>query len=50
MKDTRNDIVQRVVQFGAWAFHYGFIPFLLYLGYTKSNPKPSIMRLISPLA
>ncbi|KAK1760483.1 import receptor subunit-like protein [Echria macrotheca] len=28
----------------------GYIPFILYLGYTKSEPRPSIIRLLSPLS
>ncbi|CAJ0751684.1 9469_t:CDS:2, partial [Entrophospora sp. SA101] len=31
-------------------FHWSFIPFILYLGFTRSNPRPSLIRMISPLA
>ncbi|KAF8338745.1 uncharacterized protein EI90DRAFT_3038942 [Cantharellus anzutake] len=31
-------------------FHYGWIPFIIYYGYTKSQPQPSLIKLISPLA
>ncbi|KAI7828667.1 Tom7-domain-containing protein [Gamsiella multidivaricata] len=30
--------------------HFGFIPFVIYLGFTRSDPKPSLIRLILPLA
>ncbi|CAD6968381.1 unnamed protein product, partial [Tilletia controversa] len=26
------------------------VPFVLYVGWTRSNPQPSLIRLISPLA
>ncbi|KJX99487.1 hypothetical protein TI39_contig355g00009 [Zymoseptoria brevis] len=32
------------------AIHYGYLPLIIYLGYTKSNPRPSLIRLFSPLA
>ncbi|RAL60917.1 hypothetical protein DID88_010242 [Monilinia fructigena] len=28
----------------------GYLPLILYLGYTRSEPRPSIVRLLSPLA
>ncbi|KAF9931621.1 hypothetical protein FBU30_009797 [Linnemannia zychae] len=37
------DVVKTVV-------HFGFIPFVIYLGFTRSDPKPSLIRLILPLA
>ncbi|KAI9000786.1 Tom7-domain-containing protein [Trametes punicea] len=30
--------------------HYAWIPFIIYVGYTRSNPQPSLIKLISPLA
>jgi hypothetical protein len=31
------------------AFHYGFIPFVLFLGVSTSNPKPKLMDLLTPM-
>ncbi|KAF7185333.1 Mitochondrial import receptor subunit tom7, partial [Pseudocercospora fuligena] len=28
----------------------GYLPLIIYLGYTRSNPRPSLIRLFSPLA
>ncbi|KAF8721447.1 hypothetical protein AX14_010360 [Amanita brunnescens Koide BX004] len=30
--------------------HYGWIPLIIYVGFTRSNPQPSLIKLISPLA
>ncbi|KIM91217.1 hypothetical protein PILCRDRAFT_1399 [Piloderma croceum F 1598] len=30
--------------------HYGWIPLIIYVGYTRSNPQPSLIKMISPLA
>ena len=24
--------------------HYGWIPFIIYVGYTRSNPQPSLIK------
>ncbi|KIV85174.1 hypothetical protein PV11_00904 [Exophiala sideris] len=37
------DITKEVV-------HYGYLPLILYLGYTRSDPKPHLINLISPFA
>ncbi|KAI0727341.1 Tom7-domain-containing protein [Fomitopsis betulina] len=40
----------KAVEFGRAVVHYGWIPFIIYIGYTRSNPQPSLIKLISPLA
>ncbi|ORZ09602.1 Tom7-domain-containing protein [Absidia repens] len=30
--------------------HFAFIPAIIYIGMTHSNPRPSWLKLISPLA
>ncbi|KAI9164395.1 Mitochondrial import receptor subunit TOM7 [Blastocladiella emersonii ATCC 22665] len=37
------ELVKKVV-------HVGYIPFILYIGLTRSNPRPSLLRLIHPFA
>ena len=27
--------------------HYGWIPFIIYVGYTRSNPQPSLIKCVS---
>ncbi|GAB1729552.1 hypothetical protein D0869_07327 [Hortaea werneckii] len=42
--------ITRVIDFGRITIQYGYLPLILYLGYTRSNPRPSLIRLFSPLA
>ncbi|KAJ1506850.1 hypothetical protein HMI55_001006 [Coelomomyces lativittatus] len=37
------EIIKKVI-------HVGYIPLILYIGITRSEPRPSIIRLISPFA
>jgi len=32
------------------AVHYGWLPLVLYYGWTVSNPRPSFIKLVTPLA
>ena len=35
---TLTELTQQVV------LHYGWIPFIIYVGYTRSNPQPSLIK------
>ncbi|BGP22277.1 hypothetical protein Rt10032_c07g3247 [Rhodotorula toruloides] len=35
---------------GRTIVHYGWIPTILFVAYRASNPRPPLMRLVSPLA
>ncbi|KAG4094098.1 Tom7-domain-containing protein [Neocallimastix lanati (nom. inval.)] len=48
-EETKEKLI-KAADFGRKAIHIGFIPLIIYLGYKNSNPKPSLLRLISPLA
>ncbi|KAI9331822.1 Tom7-domain-containing protein [Zopfochytrium polystomum] len=50
MHEETRDRIMKVLDFGKRVIHIGFIPFILYLGFTRSVPRPSFLRLISPLA
>ncbi|KAI9206155.1 uncharacterized protein BJ171DRAFT_498879 [Polychytrium aggregatum] len=44
---------ERLVKLFEWTrrfVHIGFIPLIIYIGYTRSVPKPSLLKMISPLA
>ncbi|KAI8844007.1 hypothetical protein HDU78_001016 [Chytriomyces hyalinus] len=44
---------ERIIKFfglAKRAFHIAFIPAILYIGFSTSVPRPSLLRLISPLA
>ncbi|KAJ6466669.1 mitochondrial import receptor subunit TOM7 [Mycena vitilis] len=48
-EETKERIV-KVIEVGRSVLHYGWIPFIIYVGFTRSNPQPSLIKLISPLA
>ncbi|KAG9011811.1 hypothetical protein FRB94_007537 [Tulasnella sp. JGI-2019a] len=48
--DENKDRITKAIDVGRTVVHYGWIPFIIYLGYTRSNPQPSLIKLISPLA
>ncbi|KNE57086.1 hypothetical protein AMAG_18001 [Allomyces macrogynus ATCC 38327] len=40
----------RVTDFVKKVVHVMYLPTILYIGFTRSNPQPSFARLISPFA
>ncbi|KIL70283.1 hypothetical protein M378DRAFT_96762 [Amanita muscaria Koide BX008] len=48
-EDTK-EFITKAVEVGRTVLHYGWIPLIIYVGYTRSNPQPSLIKLISPLA
>lgn len=36
--------IARIIDVSRVAIHYGYLPLILYLGYTRSEPKPSLIR------
>ena len=38
-----------VLPYAVKAFHYGFIPLVLYLGVTTSTPQPKLVDLLTPM-
>ncbi|KAF5358929.1 hypothetical protein D9758_004840 [Tetrapyrgos nigripes] len=48
-EDTKERIA-KVIEVGRTVFHYAWVPMIIYVGFTRSNPQPSLIKLISPLA
>ncbi|KIW57454.1 hypothetical protein PV05_06005 [Exophiala xenobiotica] len=42
--------ISKVIDITKEVVHYGYLPLILYLGYTRSEPKPALISLISPFA
>ncbi|KAF2206832.1 hypothetical protein CERZMDRAFT_52321, partial [Cercospora zeae-maydis SCOH1-5] len=36
--------IARVIDLSRVAIHYGYLPLIIYLGYTRSNPRPTLIR------
>ncbi|KII95032.1 hypothetical protein PLICRDRAFT_169724 [Plicaturopsis crispa FD-325 SS-3] len=42
--------ITKAVDIGRTVLHYAWIPLIIYVGFTRSSPQPSLIKLISPLA
>ncbi|KXJ92955.1 TOM7 family-domain-containing protein [Microdochium bolleyi] len=50
LSEESKERIGKLIEVGRVVMHYGYIPMILYLGYTRSEPKPSVIRLLSPLS
>ncbi|PHH53801.1 Mitochondrial import receptor subunit TOM7 [Ceratocystis fimbriata CBS 114723] len=50
LSEETKERIGRLIDVSQVVVHYGYIPFILYLGLTRSYPRPSIIRLLSPLS
>ncbi|KAL1960000.1 hypothetical protein VTO42DRAFT_668 [Malbranchea cinnamomea] len=42
--------ISKVIDITRVVIHYGYLPLVVYLGYTYSEPRPNLLKLLSPLA
>ncbi|KAF2181891.1 Tom7-domain-containing protein [Zopfia rhizophila CBS 207.26] len=45
LSEESKERIARIIDVSRVAIHYGYIPLILYLGYSRSEPKPSLIRL-----
>ncbi|VUC36860.1 unnamed protein product [Clonostachys rosea] len=50
LSEESKERIVKLIDVSRVAIHYGYLPLILYLGYTRSNPRPSVIRLLSPLS
>ncbi|KAM3439148.1 hypothetical protein MY11210_007427 [Beauveria gryllotalpidicola] len=50
LSEESKERIGKLIDISRVAFYSGYLPLILYLGYTRSDPKPSLIRLISPLS
>ncbi|CAP73728.1 uncharacterized protein PODANS_2_10880 [Podospora anserina S mat+] len=50
LSEESKERIGKLIEISRVALHYGYLPFILYLGYTRSDPRPSMVRLLSPLS
>ncbi|KAH7122553.1 import receptor subunit-like protein [Dendryphion nanum] len=41
---TLKERIARIIDVSRVAIHYGYLPLILYLGYSRSEPRPSLIR------
>ncbi|CCF41595.1 TOM7 family protein [Colletotrichum higginsianum] len=50
LSEESKERIGKIIEISRIAIHYGYLPLVLYLGYTRSEPRPPFIRLISPLS
>ncbi|CDR36839.1 hypothetical protein NBRC10512_002047 [Rhodotorula toruloides] len=50
LSDDNKERISKAIEVAKTIVHYGWIPTILFVAYRASNPRPPLMRLISPLA
>ncbi|AXA50112.1 mitochondrial import receptor subunit TOM7 [Malassezia restricta] len=48
-EDTKERIV-RLVDITKTIVHYGWVPFVIYVGFMSSQPRPNLLKILSPLS
>ncbi|KAM9894659.1 hypothetical protein OXX80_001903 [Metschnikowia pulcherrima] len=48
LSDESKERILKVMSYSRTIAHYGFIPFILYLGWKSTPSKPSLFNLLSP--
>lgn len=48
LSDESKERIVKLMEWSRTAAHYGFIPFILYLGWKSTPNKPSLFNLVSP--
>ncbi|KAK9798371.1 putative Tom7-domain-containing protein [Seiridium cardinale] len=44
LSEESKERIGKLIDVGRVAMHYGYLPLILYLGYTRSVPRPSVIR------
>ncbi|KAK0259408.1 translocase of the outer mitochondrial membrane [Friedmanniomyces endolithicus] len=44
LSEETKERITRIIDFSRIAVNYGYLPLIIYLGYTRSNPRPSLIR------
>ncbi|KAI1342657.1 TOM7 family-domain-containing protein [Xylariaceae sp. FL0016] len=50
LSEESKERIGKLIEVSRVAIHYGYLPLILYLGYTRSDPRPSVIKLLSPLS
>ncbi|KKP06508.1 hypothetical protein THAR02_01382 [Trichoderma harzianum] len=49
LSEESKERIAKLIDISRVAIHYGYLPLILYLGYTRSDPRPSVIRYAVPL-
>lgn len=49
LSDESKERISKIVNMTHTVAHYGWLPFILYLGWANTANKPNVLNLLSPL-
>ncbi|QLG72558.1 hypothetical protein HG535_0D02660 [Zygotorulaspora mrakii] len=49
LSDESKERITKLINITHTVAHYGWVPFILYLGWASSSNKPNVLNLLSPL-
>ncbi|KAG7057938.1 TOM7 family protein [Colletotrichum abscissum] len=44
LSEESKERIGKIIEISRIAIHYGYLPLVLYLGYTRSEPRPAFIR------
>ncbi|QNP95446.1 YALIA101S09e01090g1_1 [Yarrowia lipolytica] len=48
LSEESRERISKVLDLGRVALHYGWIPFVIYVGWAQTLPRPGLVKLLSP--
>ncbi|OIW29516.1 mitochondrial carrier [Coniochaeta ligniaria NRRL 30616] len=49
LSEESKERITKLIEISRVAIHYGYLPLILYLGYTRSEPRPPVIRCVSTI-
>lgn len=49
LSDESKERITKVLDYSKTIAHYGFIPFILYLGWSSTPERPNLFNLLTPI-
>ncbi|KAG6031373.1 hypothetical protein E4U40_007244 [Claviceps sp. LM458 group G5] len=46
LSEESKERIAKLIDVSRVALHYGYLPLILYLGYTRSEPRPSLIQYV----
>ncbi|KAB5575973.1 TOM7 family-domain-containing protein [Coniochaeta sp. 2T2.1] len=46
LSEESKERITKLIEISRVAIHYGYLPLILYLGYTRSEPRPPVIRYV----
>ncbi|KAL8400491.1 hypothetical protein RB594_000761 [Gaeumannomyces avenae] len=47
LSEESKERIGKLIDVSRVVIHYGYLPLILYLGYTRSEPRPSVIKYVN---